>query len=99
MKISISSSAFGDLEGIIAYYQEQGAPHVGKEFIAAILNHIQTLELHPAIGRVVPEFYKEHIREIIHRPFRIVYLLEATSIQVIRIWRSERLLELPDEKT
>ena len=33
--------------------------------------------------------------ELIHPPFRIVYRRGAAHIQVIRVWRSERLLEPP----
>lgn len=49
----------------------------------------------PEIGRQVPEFQTSSIRELIHAPFRIVYVLNEASIQIIRIWRSERLMTLP----
>lgn len=97
MKISITDSAFNDLESIKKYYLEQGVPHIGENFIISIVDRVQTLTKHPNIGRVVPEFDEEHIREIIYPPFRIVYLLDRKLIQVVRIWRSERLLELPEE--
>ncbi|MEO5344581.1 MAG: type II toxin-antitoxin system RelE/ParE family toxin, partial [Gammaproteobacteria bacterium SHHR-1] len=32
----------------------------------------------------------------IHPPFRIVYLRNPSKINLIRVWRSERLLMLPD---
>jgi plasmid stabilization system protein ParE len=50
----------------------------------------------PDIGRVVPEFGVEKIRELIHPPYRIVYLREQKAIHVTRVWRSERLLALPE---
>ncbi len=99
MKLSITNSAFRDLESIKEYYLEEGVPHIGDGFISAIIDHIQTLEQHPDIGRVVPEFDISKIRELIHTPFRIVYLREKVSIHVVRVWRSERILVLPDEKT
>jgi len=45
---------------------------------------------------MVPEFNEKNIRELIHPPFRIVYLNEERIIHVIRVWRSERLLNLTD---
>lgn len=96
MKISISDSAFGDLEEIKAYYLEQGVPHIGSRIISAIVEHIDILCENPDIGRVVPEFGAEKIRELIHPPYRIVYLREQKAIHVIRVWRSERLLVLPE---
>ena len=97
MKISFSKSAFNDLENIISYYNGQGVPDVGIKFTRAIVKHIEVLSEHPDIGRVVPEFEQNHIREIIHKPFRVVYQRDKNSIMVIRVWRSERLLVLPTE--
>lgn len=98
MKIFVSNSAYGDLENIKEYYKEEGVPHNGKQFISAIIEHVQTLVDNPDIGRVVPEFSEERIRELIHSPFRIVYLREQKSIHVIRVWRSERLMKLPENE-
>ena len=99
MKIFVAHSAYSDLDSIKEYYEEGGVPHIGKQFIAAIIEHVQTLLDNPDIGRAVPEFGDEGIRELIHSPFRIVYLREQGSIHVIRVWRSERLLKLPDNET
>ncbi len=99
MKIYVSNSAYSDLESIKEYYEEEGVPNIGKQFISAIIEHIQTLIDNPDIGRVVPEFGEERIRELIHSPFRVVYLRDKKSIHVIRVWRSERLLKLPENKT
>lgn len=98
MKISVSNSAYGDLESIKKYYEAEGVPHIGKQFVLAIIEHVQTLVDNPDIGRMVPEFGEERIRELIHAPFRIVYLREQDSIHIIRVWRSERLLKLPENK-
>lgn len=70
-------------------------PQIGQKFVAAIVAHIETLSTHPDIGRVVPEFNDELILELIHSPFRVVHLRENKSINIIRVWRSERLLNLP----
>lgn len=96
MKISISDSAFNDLEAIKKYYAEEGVPQIGEEFIVDIFTHIETLIDNPDIDRKVPEFNEKNIRELIHSPFRIVYLKEEHAINIIRVWRSERLLNLID---
>jgi plasmid stabilization system protein ParE len=77
------------------YYEEQLVPQVGQRFVAEILDRIETLIDNPDIGRVVPEFSTDDIRELIHKPFRVVYLRESSTIYIIRVWRSERILELP----
>jgi len=99
VKITIARSALSDLQEIKAYYLEQGAPDIGQKFVIAILKNVQRLRDHPDSGRKVPEFDQEHIREIIHPPFRVVYLRDASSVNLVRVWRSERLLSLTDEGT
>ena len=99
MKIAISNSALNDLENIQDYYEAERVPHVGKQFVVSIIEHIETLRNNPDIGRIVPEFSEVKIRELIHSPFRVVYLREQRSIHVVRVWRSERLLVLPENET
>lgn len=96
MKILISDSAFNDLEQIKEYYEGEGVPHIGEDFVFKIIGHIETLIDNPEIGRIVPEFNTQKIRELIHNPFRIVYVKEMNSIHIVRVWRSERLMKLID---
>ncbi|MBL4659534.1 MAG: type II toxin-antitoxin system RelE/ParE family toxin [Alcanivoracaceae bacterium] len=96
MKIFISDSAYADLESIIDYYTKKGVSHIGEQFVTSIIKHIETIPANPDIGRKVPEFNSEQIRELIHVPYRVVYLREDKSIRVIRVWRSERVLDLKD---
>ncbi len=98
MRICVAESAYSDLEAIKEYYSDEGVPHVDKQFIANIIEQIQTLFENPEIGRQVPEFGEKRIRELIHPPFRIVYMKEQSSIHVVRVWRSERLLRLPENE-
>jgi plasmid stabilization system protein ParE len=97
VKIFVSNSAYSDLEDIEEYYRKEGVAHIGKQLIEAIIEHAQVLLDNPDIGRIVPEFGEEQIRELIHSPFRVVYLRGPNSIHIIRVWRSERMLRLPDE--
>lgn len=95
MKVSLSKSAIEDLIAIKAYYLEQGVPRIGQNFVAEIVEHIESLSTNPDIGRVVPEFSDTSIRELIHPPFRIIYLRDNKLIKIVRVWRSERLIKLP----
>lgn len=92
MNIEFSESAICDLEDIKLYYAEQNVPEICDNFIVEIIKHIETLPANPKIGRQVPEFQMVSIRELIHSPFRVVYVLNDHSIQIIRIWRSERVM-------
>ena len=95
MNVCLTDSAVNDLRELHLYYEAQLVPEVGQRFVAEILDRIETLIDNPNIGRVVPEFATDNIRELIHKPFRLVYLRESSSIFIVRVWRSERILELP----
>ncbi|KKO43874.1 toxin, RelE family protein [Arsukibacterium ikkense] len=102
MKLVIARSALQDLKDIKAYYLDQGVPAVGLKFVSTILQKMQLLPDHPLSGREVPEFGQEQIRELIYPPFRIVYMVQiskVSQISVVRVWRSERLLNLAEDET
>ncbi len=97
IKISFAVSARHDLEDVLEYYNEQKVPHIGKRLVAKVIKEIELLADHPEIGRVVPEFGKDFLRELIRPPFRIVYRKDKNNIRIVRVWRSERLLILPNQ--
>ncbi len=94
MKIVLTESAYQDLANIQEHYRLEGVEAVGVRQVNEILDRIDNLNDHPQLGRIVPEYGLEIIREIIHPPYRIVYLVQADELQIVRIWRSERLLKL-----
>ncbi|MBE0598174.1 MAG: type II toxin-antitoxin system RelE/ParE family toxin [Desulfuromonadales bacterium] len=93
--VSLADSAVRDLEEIREYYEAQLVPEVGRSLIAEIIAAIKELSRFPDRGRVVPEFNQPLLRELIHPPFRIVYRRDAARVRIVRVWRSERLLQLP----
>jgi plasmid stabilization system protein ParE len=93
--ITFADSAVRDLEAIISYYTEQAVPQVGRRLVAEIVADIELLAEQPDMGRIVPEFELEYLRELIRPPFRIVYRRDKKQVRVVRVWRSERLLKLP----
>ena len=93
--ISFAESALRDLEEARTWYVEQGVPEVGTRLLEEVLQRIQALAEHPDMGRVVPEFDQSFLRELIHPPFRIVYRRDPQRVRIVRVWRSERLLQLP----
>ena len=97
VSLTFSESAISDLEALLEYYNEQGVPDAGKRIVARIVSKSEKLVSHPSRGHVVPEFGLERMREIIDLPFRIVYAKEKNKVRVVRIWRSERLLNMPSE--
>lgn len=96
--IRFAESAITDLQAIRSWYTDQGVPNVGDRFVEEIVTLSEALLDHPEMGRIVPEFDRPFLRELIHPPFRIVYRLEPKQVRIVRVWRSERLLpHLGDE--
>lgn len=94
--IEFAESAVGDLEDVLAWYAEQQVSDVGKRLVREIVTQVERLADFPESGRIVPEFGLTKLREIIYPPFRIVYRVDAARIWIIRVWRSERLLKMPE---
>lgn len=95
-RITFAESAVHDLEAIHAWYAEQQVASVGERIVRDIVARIERLARFPESGRIVPEFNVSNLREIIFPPFRIVYRLETNKVRIVRVWRSEQLLELPE---
>jgi len=93
IRIEFAQSAQDDMLSIMAWYSSQQAPDVAKRMVAAIIARVEQLAMFPDSGRVVPEFETPWLRELELPPFRIVYRRDEALVTVVRIWRSERLLD------
>jgi plasmid stabilization system protein ParE len=96
--LRFAESALADLESIRDWYVEKDVPEVGERLIGEIVASIEALADRPDMGRIVPEFDQPFLRGLIRPPFRIVYRRYPKHVRVVRIWRSERRVEVPDEK-
>jgi len=92
VKITFARAALKDLEDVLEYYREQKVPNVGEKLVAEVIKDIELLAEQPEMGRMVPEFELDYLRELIRPPFRIVYRRDKGKVRIVRIWRSERLL-------
>ena len=97
VRIRFAESALGDLDAVRGWYAGRGVPDVGMRFVAEIIERVQNLANYPDLGRVVPEFGQTFLRELLHPPFRIVYRRESDAVRIVRVWRGERRLRLPDD--
>ena len=97
ISITFAESAVQDLEDILAYYADQEMPQVGSRLVAEIITDIELLSSQPRMGRMVPEFEQDFLLELIRPPFRIVYRVDRDRVRIVGVWRSERLLKLPQD--
>ena len=90
-KVIIAPSAQSDLESIvrfIARHNSDAAARVGYELIV----RAESLASFPEMGRVVPEFQEQGLREIVCRSYRIIHRVrhDRQCIEIVRFWRGAR---------
>lgn len=69
-----TDQAVADLAAIRAFI-EQDSPHYASVVVARLIHAVDQLRDFPQSGRVVPEFERRAVREIVERPYRIIYRL------------------------
>jgi toxin ParE1/3/4 len=90
-KVFLSDDALSDLERIVAYiapHNAVAAERLGNQLLDAALS----LRTFPERGRMVPEFRRPELREIIFRSYRIIYRMNDTdqNLEIVRFWHGAR---------
>lgn len=92
-EVEFAESAQDDMLDITEWYSSQLVPEVGLRMVAAVIEHVEQLAKFPDSGKMVPEFDTPWLRELELPPYRIVYRRDAAAVTVVRVWRSERLMD------
>ncbi len=94
--VILSPKAVGDLETIVRYISLSN-PIAARKVGQSLLEKIQELSQFPLKGQKVPEFDSPDIRQLVLKPYRIVYRVEEDK-KLISIARfrhsSQESLEL-----
>lgn len=90
-KVIVAPSAQADLESIVRYIAAHNADAAGRVGYELVVR-AEGLGTFPEMGRVVPEFKKPDLREIVCRSYRIIYRLRHSiqQVEVVRFWHSAR---------
>jgi toxin ParE1/3/4 len=80
-----------DLHNIVRFISRD-SPARAQAFALRLIARSDMLQEQPEMGRVVPEYRLTHIREIIFRPYRIVYRVDhgARRVEIARVWHAAR---------
>lgn len=78
----------------IKTYLDDKAPAVTQKTITSIVKRSQTLGALPKIGRQVPEYRRADIRQVLERPYRLVYRIveDKERIDVLTVAHYQQLL-------
>ena len=83
--------AVADLDAICAFIARDSDAYA-REFASRVLGAIELLGPFPEVGRLVPEFPEDDLREIVHGHYRIIYEVSAEAVHVLTIHHAARLL-------
>jgi len=87
-----SEEALEDIESI-ATYIEKDSPIYAKAVVSKFFEKVEILQEFPELGRKVPEFNDDTIREIFIYSYRLIYKLNRQDILLIAVVHGKRLLE------
>jgi len=90
-KLIWSPAARDDLHDIVVFIARDN-PSRAMSFGYELISETDRLQEFPELGRIVPEYRNDLIREIIFRPYRIVYRInhDAKLCEIGRVWHSAR---------
>jgi len=86
-----SPQSLRDLEAIRAYIAE-GSPFYADLVVRRLVAAVERLRAFPESGRIVPEFNVPELREVIVRPYRIVYRVGPEVVEIATVFRASRLV-------
>lgn len=78
-----------DLQGVEATIARDSVIRA-INFVDHLIECAERLHDSPTLGRVVPEFAREDLREILVRDYRIVYLVVADGVTILRVVHGAR---------
>lgn len=90
-KLIWSPAARDDLHDIAVFIARDDSDRA-MSFGYELIFEIDRLQEFPESGRIVPEYRNDVIREVIFRPYRIVYRVhhESKVCEIARVWHSAR---------
>ena len=91
MKIEFSASARKDLINVVNHISKDN-PKAATDWVEKIKQAVFNLGEFPRLGRIVPEFSVDNLREIIKGNYRIVYKIDfdKDTIVIVAVHHSKK---------
>ncbi|HCL55646.1 MAG TPA: type II toxin-antitoxin system RelE/ParE family toxin [Spirochaetia bacterium] len=92
MIIQWTEPALQDLESIKDFIQKD-SKYFADLFISKIFDFVSLLKKHPNAGKILREYPKSGIRELIYKNYRIIYQVDNKIVYIISVIHSNRNLK------
>jgi addiction module RelE/StbE family toxin len=82
------------IDHLLAIYEHiaQDAPWYAQRTIDRLTRRSEQIAIFPQAGRMVPEYEAPDIREVIERPYRIIYHIKSDQIDILAVVHGAQLL-------
>ncbi len=91
MRVHWTENAIGHLVNIYEYIAINSSTY-GKRMVDRITRRSEQIAEQPFSGRKVPEYDAEDIRELIEKPYRIIYRIKQDQIDVVAVIHGATIL-------
>jgi addiction module RelE/StbE family toxin len=80
---------------LLAIYERiaQDSPLYAQRMIDRLTRRSEQIAVFPQSGRMVPEYEAPDLREVIERPYRIIYRIKADQIDILDVVHGAQLLQ------
>lgn len=86
-----TNTALNHLLAIHEYAAQQSNVYADR-LVDRLTRRSEQIGRFPQSGRIVPERKREDLREVIERPYRIIYRVKSDEVDVLAVLHSARLL-------
>ncbi len=96
MTVYLTADAEADIEEICDYVETADSPEAAERVFAALKVAVLGLGDTPRRGRIVPELRRISVseyREVLYKPYRIMYQLQGSRVYVIAVLDGRRDLQ------
>ena len=91
MKVYWTDEATRRLRELSAYIAKD-SPQAAKQVVAGLLKRSRSLAAPPLLGRKVPEYPDSELREVLERPYRLIYQVTDRGIEIVTVMHYRQLL-------
>lgn len=81
--------------GEIGEYIARDKPEAANRWVETLMAAAEQAAALPGIGRIVPEYGRDELREVIKRGYRVVYLVTDEQVEIVTVREGHRLM--PDD--
>jgi len=91
VRVHWTNTAIGHLLAIYEHIA-QDAPLYAQRMIDRLTKHSEQIAAFPQSGRMVPEYQAPDIREVIERPYRIIYRIKPEQVDILAVVHGAQVL-------